>query len=98
MARIRVLLADDHEVVRVGLRTLFEAHPDIEVVGEVADGEDAIRLTAELRPEVVILDFSMHGLGGADAAAALRREAPDAKVLVLSAYEDHGFVTQVLQA
>jgi DNA-binding NarL/FixJ family response regulator len=98
MSRIRVLLADDHQVVRAGLRSLFEAHPDVEVVGEAADGEEAVRRATELRPAVVILDFSMPGLGGADAATALRREVPEAKVLVLSAYEDHGFVTQALQA
>lgn len=98
MTRIRVLLADDHQVVRAGLRSLFEPHPDVEVVGEAADGEEAVRRAAELRPDVVILDFSMPGLGGAEAAAALRRESPEVKVLVLSAFEDHGFVTQVLQA
>lgn len=98
MSRIRVLLVDDHQVVRAGLRSLFEAHPDIEVIGEAPDGGEAVRRAEKLRPDVVILDFSMPGLGGADAAAALRREAPEAKVLVLSAYEDHGFVTQALQA
>lgn len=97
MSRIRVLLADDHQVVRAGLRTLFGAYPDVEVVGEAADGAEAVRRAAELRPEVVILDFSMSGLGGADAATALRRAAPEVKVLALSAYEDHGFVTQVLR-
>lgn len=98
MSGIRVFLADDHTVVRTGLRTLFEAYPDVEVVGEASDGEEAVRRAAELRPEVVILDFSMPGLSGADAVIALRRDMPEAKVLVLSAYEDHGFVTQVLQA
>lgn len=98
MAQIRVLLADDHAVVRAGLRTLFDGHPDIKVVGETANGEEAVDRAAALRPDVAVLDFSMPALNGAGAAGRLRAEAPDVKVLVLSAYEDHGFVAQSLRA
>ncbi|AWM37091.1 Oxygen regulatory protein NreC [Gemmata obscuriglobus] len=98
MTPIRVLLADDHEVVRTGLRTLFDGHPDIEVVGDTADGAEAVRRTLELRPDVAVMDFSMPGLTGAGAAGRLRAAAPETKVLVVSAYEDHGFVSQALQA
>jgi DNA-binding NarL/FixJ family response regulator len=98
MSRIRVLLADDHTVVRAGLRTLFDADADIEVVAESADGEDAVRRAAELRPDVAVLDFAMPGLNGAAATARLHVDAPAVKVLVLSAYEDPGFLRQVLTA
>jgi DNA-binding NarL/FixJ family response regulator len=98
MSRIRVLLADDHAVVRAGLRTLFDARTDIEVVAEAADGEEAARLAAELNPDVAVLDFAMPGLNAAAATARLRAEAPAVKVLVLSAYEDPAFLRQVLAA
>lgn len=98
MNRIRVLLADDHAVVRAGLRALCDPHPDVAVVAEAADGEEAARRAAELRPDVAVLDFAMPGLNGAGVAARLREYAPDVRVLVLSAYEDAAFLRQVLRA
>jgi DNA-binding NarL/FixJ family response regulator len=95
---IRVLLADDHEVVRAGLRALFEPHEDVEVVAEAGDGEEAVRLAAERAPDVAVLDFAMPGLNGAAAAGRLREAAPAARALILSAYEDPAFVRQVIHA
>jgi DNA-binding NarL/FixJ family response regulator len=97
MSRIRLLIADDHALIRVGLRALFEAHPDIEVVAETPDGPGAVSGALEARPDVAVLDYSMPGLNGAEVAARLRSEAPGVKVLVLSGYDDRGFVTRVLQ-
>lgn len=98
MNRIRVLLADDHAVVRAGLSVLFNSHPDIEVLAAAAGGEEAVRRAAELRPDVAVVDFAMPGLNGAEAAARIREDAPEVRVLVLSAYEDPAFLRQVLQA
>jgi DNA-binding NarL/FixJ family response regulator len=98
MSRIRVLLADDHAVVRAGLRALFHAHPDVEVVADAADGEEAALRAVEVRPDVALLDFAMPGLDGAGAAARLREAAPEVRVLVLSAHENPAFLRQALQA
>lgn len=98
MSRIRVLLADDCTVIRIGLRTLLEAQPDIEVVADTADGTEALQRAVELRPTVAVLGFSLRGLNGTEVTVRLRTEAPEVKVLILSAYEDHSFVTQVLRA
>jgi len=98
MSRIQVLLADDCTVIRIGLRALFEAQPDIEVVADTADGTEALQRAVELRPTVAILGFSLHGLNGTEVTARLRNEAPEVKVLILSAYEDHSFISQVLRA
>lgn len=85
---IRVLLADDHAVVRTGFRLLLEADGDIRVVGEADSGEDACRQYAELEPDVVILDIAMPGMGGLEALKRIRARDPRARVLALSAYDD----------
>ena len=96
--RLRILIADDHHVVRGGLRALIDAQADMEVVAEAADGEAACRLTAETGPDVAILDISMPILGGAQAAERIRRESPDVKVLALTVHEDRGYLEQFLKA
>jgi DNA-binding NarL/FixJ family response regulator len=96
--KLRVFLADDHPVVRGGLRALLDAQPDMEVVGEAADGAATMRDAPGLRPDVVVLDVSMPGLSGAEAAVALRRACPQARVLALSAHEDQGYVRAMLAA
>jgi len=85
---IRVLLADDHAVVRTGFRLLLEADGDIRVVGEADSGEAACRQYAELEPDVVILDIAMPGMGGLEALKRIRARDPRARVLALSAYDD----------
>jgi two-component system response regulator NreC len=92
--RIRLLLVDDHRILREALRAVLE--PECEVVGEAADGEHAIVLAAQLKPHVVILDVEMPGLGGLAAAYRIAREAPAAKVLVLSQYDDEEYVLEAL--
>jgi DNA-binding NarL/FixJ family response regulator len=95
---LRVVLADDHEVVRTGMRSLLESTPGMAVVGEARDGEEAIARAAELRPDVVVMDVTMPVLDGAAATERLSREYPDVKVLVLTAHDDRAHLTRLLQA
>ena len=95
---IRVLIADDHGVVRQGLRTYLELQEDIEVVGEAADGAAAVAATAELAPDVVLLDLVMPGSGGLEVLGALRAAAPGARVLVLTSFGDDERVFAALRA
>lgn len=98
MEKIRVLLADDHTVVRQGLRALLEAEPDISVVGEADDGRQAVQLAKKLSPEVVVMDIAMPNLNGLEATRQISRDVPTAKLLVLSSYNDDEYVTQVIKA
>jgi DNA-binding NarL/FixJ family response regulator len=98
MKPVRVLLADDHSVVRLGLRALLGAAPDIEVVGEAADGDAAIALAASLRPDVVVMDLSMGGKDGVTATRELVAVQPDARVLVLTMHEEEEYLIPLLEA
>jgi DNA-binding NarL/FixJ family response regulator len=93
--RITVLLAEDHTVVREGLRKLLEAESDIEVVGEAANGRQAVALTQKLRPDVVVMDIAMPLLNGLEATRRIRQAVPDTQVLILSAHSDDAYVEQV---
>jgi len=93
---IRVLIADDHTLFREGLRALFASEGDIEVVGEAADGDEAVRRALELRPEVVVMDLMMPILNGVEATRALKAKLPEVKVLVLSMYDDEEHVQSLL--
>ncbi len=95
--RIKVLLADDHAVLRAGLRALLNAQPDLLVVGEAEDGESAIREVASRRPDVALVDVNMPRLDGLAAIARLRQVAPDVKVLVLTMYDDEGYLRRALE-
>lgn len=97
-AKLRVLLADDHNVVRAGLRALIDVQSDMEVVGEAADGETACRQAEELGPDLVIMDVTMPGTGGARATERITRDRPGVKVLALTVHEDRGYLQQMLQA
>ena len=94
----RVLVADDHAVVRTGLRHILEATPGITVVAEAGDAESALRLAREHRPDVVVLDVSMPGPSGISVIPAIRRDVPDARVLVLSMYDDPEYVDESRRA
>ena len=98
MTKIRVLLADDHAILREGLKALLGLAEDIEVIGEAADGQEAIDRVAALQPDVVVMDVSMPGLGGLEATLEIRKQRPDTKILVLTQYEDPEYVRRFLQA
>jgi len=95
MKRITVLLAEDHQVVREGFRSLLEREPDINVVGEAQSGRQAVELTRKLRPAVVVMDIAMPLLNGLEAERQIRKEVPNTKVLILSAHSDDAYVEQV---
>ncbi|MBU6410712.1 MAG: response regulator transcription factor [Verrucomicrobia bacterium] len=98
MEKIRVLLADDHTVVRQGLKSLLEAEGDIAVVGEAGTGREAVQLVKKLLPEVVVMDIAMPMLNGLEATRQIVREVPATKLLVLSSYNDDEYVHQVAEA
>jgi DNA-binding NarL/FixJ family response regulator len=94
MKRITVLLAEDHQIVREGFRSLLKHEHDIEVVGEAENGRQAIQLTRKLRPAVVVMDIVMPLLNGLEATRQIRKECPNTKVLILSAHRDDAYVEQ----
>jgi DNA-binding NarL/FixJ family response regulator len=94
---IKILLADDHKIVRDGLRALIEKYPDMEVVAEAADGRTAVRLVKELCPKVVIMDISMPDLNGIEAARQIIAEEPQVKILTLSMHSDSRYVKEVFK-
>ncbi|MEU0088055.1 response regulator transcription factor [Streptomyces sp. NPDC006274] len=96
--RIRVLLVDDHQVVRRGLRTFLEVQDDIEVVGEAGDGAEGVALTEELLPDVVLMDVKMPGMDGIDALRKLRELANPAKVLIVTSFTEQRTVVPALRA
>ena len=97
MKRITVLLAEDHQIVREGFRSLLKTEPDIEVVGEAETGREAVALVKKLRPAVVVMDIAMPSLNGLEATRQIRKDFPDTKVLILSAHSDDAYVEQVTE-
>ena len=98
MSKIRLLLADDHTVLRAGLKALFNAQPDMEVVAEASNGEEAIRMSRELSPDVVLMDITMPGIGGFKATSEIRKQNPAVKILALTMHEDDSYLHQMLRA
>ncbi|MCF6186652.1 MAG: response regulator transcription factor [Desulfobulbaceae bacterium] len=94
---IKVLLADDHTIVRQGMKHLLEEQADIRVVGEANNGNVAVKMAADLNPDVVILDIAMPLLNGIEAAKRIRKELPDCKILILSMYSHEHYIHQLLE-
>ena len=97
MKAVRVLLADDHTLVRAGLRKLLESMPAVEVVGEAGDGLELLALAAKLQPNLVLMDIAMPGLNGLEATARVVKAMPDIRVLILSMHQDEEYVRQALR-
>jgi len=95
---IRILLADDHRIVREGLRSLLERQPEVEVVAEADDGDRALELAGETRPDVILMDVAMPGLNGVEATRRLRESSPGSRVVALSMHSDRRFVMGMLRA
>jgi DNA-binding NarL/FixJ family response regulator len=95
---IRVLLADDHTIVRQGVRMCLEALGDIDVVAEAEDGQTAVQLALQLRPDVAVVDLTMPRLNGVDAIRQIKRDAPEVEVVVLSVHDSEAYVVQALRA
>ena len=98
MGKVRILLADDHTIVRQGLRKLLEERPEWEVVAEAGDGREAVRLAEQHRPDVAIVDVAMPLLNGIETTRQITKRVPSTRVLVLSMHADEAYVTQILQA
>jgi DNA-binding NarL/FixJ family response regulator len=98
VSAIRVLLADDHTLVRAGLRALLQGVQDVEVIAEADNGREAVRLVAQLRPDVVLMDIAMSGLNGLEAAGQIARELPNTRVIMVSMHATEEYVVQALKA
>ncbi|HEY8477352.1 MAG TPA: response regulator transcription factor, partial [Chloroflexota bacterium] len=98
MKRLRILLVDDHEVVRVGLRALLSRHPDFDVVGEAATAAEAVERALALRPDVVVMDIRLPGKSGIDACREIVRQAPEVQVIMLTSYAEDDLVFEAIEA
>jgi len=95
---IRILLVDDHAILREGLRALLSYYPDVEVVGEAEDGTQAIECVERLNPDIILMDIAMPGMSGLEATQRIHQKYPDTRVLILTQYEDQPYVLPVLRA
>ncbi len=98
MKKLRILIVDDHGIVRAGIRSLLEGQSNIEVVGEAAGGEEAVEKTIRLQPELVLMDIAMPGMNGIEATRRIKKELPEVMVLVLTMHDDEEFFFPVLRA
>lgn len=96
--KIRLLLVDDHQIVRAGLRMLFQAEPDMEIIGEASSGGEAVTAVATLQPDVVIMDVAMPGMNGIEATRRIRETSPHTAVLALTMHEDEQYFFEMLHA
>jgi len=95
---IRILITDDHGVIRAGLRALLGPLPDMEVVGEASDGREVLSKTVELKPDVVLMDLSMPNMGGLEATRQLSKIEPNARILILTVHEDESLLKEVIRS
>ena len=93
----RILIADDHAVVRSGLRLILSAQPDLEVVGEAGTGDETVERTVALRPDILLLDTAMPGMNGLEAGRLIREQAPEVRIIVLTIYDDEAYLRQFLE-
>jgi DNA-binding NarL/FixJ family response regulator len=98
MSKLRIFLADDHDVVCAGLKTLVDAQPDMEVIGQAHDGESAWQSARDCQPDVVVMDVTMPGMSSAQATELVKRDCPEIKVLALSVHEETGYLRKLLEA
>ncbi len=98
MKKIRILIVDDHAVVRAGIRLLLDSQPDMKVVGEAQDGRESLALTQKLKPDVILMDITMPDMGGVEATQALKETYPQAQILALTMHEDTAHFFRMLQA
>lgn len=98
MKRIRILIVDDHAVVRAGIHLLLDSQSDLEVVGEAQNGREGLVQAQKLKPDVVLMDIAMPEMGGVEATQAIKKTCPEAQVLALTMYEDPAFFFRILQA
>ena len=96
MDKVRILLADDHTILRDGIRALLEDEPDMVVVGEAEDGRNAVKLACQLKPDVVLMDIAMPLLNGLEATRQIKHDCPQVKVLILTMHENEEYIRQVL--
>lgn len=98
LSTITILIADDHRIVREGIRTLLASEPDIEVIAEAEHGREAVKLAIENKPDITVMDIRMPELNGIEAIKKIRRELPDARIIVLSMHSEHDFILKTFQA
>ncbi|HEY3739034.1 MAG TPA: response regulator transcription factor [Bryobacteraceae bacterium] len=98
MTPIRVVLADDHTLIRAGLRMVVEAQSDLKVIGEAADGREAVALAEKMKPDVAVMDIGMPSLNGIEACRQIRELLPDTQIVMLSMHSDEGYVLRALKA
>jgi len=94
MAKIRVLLTDDHTLFREGIRTLLTGEPDMEVVGEAANAFDSVTMAGQMRPDIVLMDIGMKGMSSFEATRQIRKERPETRVVFLSMYDDEDYLAE----
>src|SRR3989442_2697738 len=97
MAKIRILLTDDHTLFRQGIKTLISAEADMEVVGEASNGTDAVTKAAEVRPDVVLMDIGMSGLSSFEATRQIKKNRPESKILFLTMYDDEDYLVECME-
>jgi len=95
---IKVMIADDHAIVREGIVAILSLHEDVRVVGQAADGAEAVKMAEALKPDIILMDISMPGLGGMEATVEIRKRIKDQKIIVLTQYDDKEYVSRFLQA